>query len=93
MNRHNKIAVLDTIEIDNQPSYIYVKKVGIDYELNNMIVTSTDKLAPMKDGRCYCNRMRNKCLNYKAYGMDCQGFTNEDYNSTYYIPDEFYEFL
>jgi hypothetical protein len=38
------------------------------------IFQNTGNLAPRPDGRCYCTRMRNDCINYKANGKDCQGF-------------------
>ena len=32
------------------------------------------KLAPCPNGRCYCGKMRGVCINFQAYGEDCQGF-------------------
>lgn len=32
------------------------------------------RLAKRSDGKCYCGKNRDRCPNYRAYGVDCQGF-------------------
>lgn len=33
-------------------------------------------LAPRSDGKCYCGEHRMNCYNFRAYGVDCCGFSN-----------------
>lgn len=60
---------------------VFALKTGIkmanivyDSESDEYVYANSGKLAPRPDGHCYCGSVRKDCLNFIAYGYDCQGF-------------------
>ena len=54
------------------------------YYVHRLDDSGEHEIAPNPNGKCYCGRVREECLNFIAYQRDCNGFTQ-------YMAEDAYE--